>query len=196
MLSLYRLIINKKHYSPITLTDISFINLDFIFRCSSSPSNPMYESRVDFSVLVFSLSSNRHSYQCFFVSTVRPVGSLPRPLCNEQFFCLCSTLQRCLGFFGQLLVLERTPQQYQPPRTGWWVSSQPFEFLTKTTRVSGLWFVPTSSLPFSVLSICPTFEESCSRERMLGQGIFFSFPTNTGGIVDVCDTLTSELMFR
>ena len=42
--------------------------------------------------------------------------------------------------------------------------------------------------------VCP--KDPCSRERLLGQGIFFSFPTNTGGIVDVCDTLTSELMFR
>jgi hypothetical protein len=69
--------------------------------------------------------------------------------------------------------LERTPQQCQPPRTGWWVSSQPFEFLTKATWVSSLWFVPTSSLSFSDLTFCPSFEESCSRERLLGQGIFF-----------------------
>jgi hypothetical protein len=37
------------------------INLVFILRCSSSPSNPVYVRRVDFSVLVFSLSSHRHS---------------------------------------------------------------------------------------------------------------------------------------
>jgi hypothetical protein len=49
-------------YSPITLTNISFINLVFIFRCSSSPINPVYVRRVDFSDLVFSLSSHRHSY--------------------------------------------------------------------------------------------------------------------------------------
>jgi hypothetical protein len=29
----------------------------------------------------------------------------------------------------------------------------------------------------------------------VGARDFFSFATNTGGIVDVCDTLTSELMF-
>jgi hypothetical protein len=33
-----------------------------IFRCSSSPSNPVYARRVDSSALVFSLSSHRHSY--------------------------------------------------------------------------------------------------------------------------------------
>ncbi len=52
----------KNTYSPITLANISFINLVLIFRCSSSPNNPMYVRRVDFSDLVFSLSSHRHSY--------------------------------------------------------------------------------------------------------------------------------------
>jgi hypothetical protein len=52
----------QKHISPITLTNISFINLVLIFRCSSSPRNPVYVRRVDFSDLVFSLSSHRHSY--------------------------------------------------------------------------------------------------------------------------------------
>ncbi len=33
-----------------------------IFRCSSSPNNPVYVRRVDFSNFVFSLSSHRHSY--------------------------------------------------------------------------------------------------------------------------------------
>ena len=65
---------------------------------------------------------------------------------------ICLTLQKCLEFSGQLFLLERTPQQCQPPRTGWWVSSQPFEFLTKATRVSGPWFAPTPSLP---CSSCP-----------------------------------------
>ncbi len=53
---------NKNTYSPITLTNISSINLVFVFRCSSSPSNPVYPRCVDFSDLVFSLSSHRHSY--------------------------------------------------------------------------------------------------------------------------------------
>jgi hypothetical protein len=52
----------KNTYSPITLVNISSINLVSIFRCSSSPINPVYERRVDFSDLVFSLSSHRHSY--------------------------------------------------------------------------------------------------------------------------------------
>ncbi len=52
----------KNTYSPITLANTSSVNLAFIFRCSSSPINPEYASRVDFSSLVFSLSSHRHSY--------------------------------------------------------------------------------------------------------------------------------------
>ncbi len=40
------------------------INLVIIFRCSSSPNNPVYVSRVDSSSLVFSLSSYRHSCIC------------------------------------------------------------------------------------------------------------------------------------
>ncbi len=53
----------KNTYSPITLGNISSINLVSIFRCSSSPSNPVYVRRVDFSDLVFSLSSYRLSYR-------------------------------------------------------------------------------------------------------------------------------------
>jgi hypothetical protein len=49
----------KNTYSPITLANISSIKL---VRCSSSPNNPVYPSRVDFSDLVFSLSSYRHWY--------------------------------------------------------------------------------------------------------------------------------------
>jgi hypothetical protein len=52
----------KNTCSSITLANISSISLVFIFRCSSSPNNPVYERRVDFSDLVFSLSSHRHSY--------------------------------------------------------------------------------------------------------------------------------------
>ncbi len=67
------------------------------------------------------------------------VGILPRPLSNDQLFCLCSVLQRCLAFFGQLFLLERKPQQCQSSRKGWWVSSQPFEFLTKVPVNKGVW---------------------------------------------------------
>jgi hypothetical protein len=52
----------KNTFSPITLANISSINLVSIFRCSSSPSKPVYVRRVGFSDLVFSLSSHRHSY--------------------------------------------------------------------------------------------------------------------------------------
>jgi hypothetical protein len=37
----------KDTYSPITLAKISSINLVFIFRCSSSPDNPVYPRRID-----------------------------------------------------------------------------------------------------------------------------------------------------
>jgi hypothetical protein len=50
-------------YSPIALANISSINLVFIFRCSSSPRNPVYVRRIDSSTLVFSLSWHRHSYR-------------------------------------------------------------------------------------------------------------------------------------
>jgi hypothetical protein len=52
-------------HSPITLANLSPINLVSIFRCSSPPHNPVYTSRVtvvDPSDLVLSLSSHRHSY--------------------------------------------------------------------------------------------------------------------------------------
>ena len=49
-------------HSPITLANLSPINLVSIFRCPSPPRNPVYTRRVDPSVLAFSLSSHRHSY--------------------------------------------------------------------------------------------------------------------------------------
>jgi hypothetical protein len=52
----------KNTHSPITLGNISSINVVSIGRCSSSTINPVYETRVDSSALVFSLSSHRHSY--------------------------------------------------------------------------------------------------------------------------------------
>jgi hypothetical protein len=60
------------------------------------------------------------------------------------------------------------------------------DFLTKAVRVSP---APTSSLPFS---ICPSRPSAffCG-----GEICFFSRITITGGIVDVFDTLTSDLMF-
>jgi hypothetical protein len=62
-LSLSRFIVNNKNtYSPITLGNLSSLNLVSICRCSSSPSHPVYVRRVDSSVLLFRLSSHRHSY--------------------------------------------------------------------------------------------------------------------------------------
>jgi hypothetical protein len=46
-------------HSPITLANLSSINLVFKFRCSSSPSNPVYVRRVDPSTLACSPSSHR-----------------------------------------------------------------------------------------------------------------------------------------
>jgi hypothetical protein len=53
----------------LTMANIWSINLVFIFRCSSSPSNPVYARRVDSSALGFSLSSHRHSYIGFVFSS-------------------------------------------------------------------------------------------------------------------------------
>ena len=52
-------------HSPITLANLSSINLVSIFRCSSPPRNLVYGRRVDPSSLSFSLSSHRHSYTSF-----------------------------------------------------------------------------------------------------------------------------------
>ncbi len=49
-------------HSPLTLTNFSYINLVFVFRCSSSTTIPVSVSRVNSSFLVFSLSSHRYSY--------------------------------------------------------------------------------------------------------------------------------------
>jgi hypothetical protein len=55
-------IVSRSHTHPSHSQNFSFINLVFIFRCSSSPCNPLYARRVDSSALVFSLSSHRHSF--------------------------------------------------------------------------------------------------------------------------------------
>ena len=62
------------------------------------------------------------------------------------------------------------------------------DFLTKAVRVSPPSCSLTSSLPFS---ICPSRPSAF----FCGGKFFFKRITITGGIVDVCDTLTSELMF-
>jgi len=63
------------------------------------------------------------------------------------------------------------------------------DFLTKAARVSTPWCAPTSSLPFS---ICPSRPGDFF---LWGNCFFKEFATNTDGIVDVSDTITSELMF-
>ena len=43
-------------------------------------------------------------------------------------------------------LLERAPQGWQRSRTGWWVSSQPYKFLTRGPSVSCPWSKPRPSL--------------------------------------------------
>ena len=52
----------RKTFSSQFKSKTGNINLDSIFRCCSSPRNPVYARRVDPSALAFSLSSHRHSY--------------------------------------------------------------------------------------------------------------------------------------
>jgi hypothetical protein len=55
-------IVPKSHTHPsFTLANFSSFNLVFVFRCSSSTTNPVSVRSVDSSVLVFSLSSHRYS---------------------------------------------------------------------------------------------------------------------------------------
>jgi hypothetical protein len=53
---------SKITHSPITLSNLSSMNLVSIFRCSSPPHNTVYVSRVVSSSLSFSLTSYWHSY--------------------------------------------------------------------------------------------------------------------------------------
>jgi hypothetical protein len=69
-LSLYRFIINKRPHLLVC-----------IFRCSSSPCNPVYSRRVDPSTLDFSLSSHKeileeHLYNSTFTSFPRSLSSM------------------------------------------------------------------------------------------------------------------------
>ncbi len=63
-------IVSKSHTHPSELGNFSSINLVFVFRCSSSTTNPVYVSRVDSSFLVFSLSSHRYSYISLLFSSL------------------------------------------------------------------------------------------------------------------------------
>ena len=83
--------------------------------------------------------------------------------------------------------LERAPQHWQPPRTGWCVSSQPSEFMTNAARVSGPWSVPRPSLTW-ILSIIPRAQmertELIRSDRAHTErpfiDFFKEFATNTG----------------
>ncbi len=55
----------SKSHSPFTLGNFSFVNLVFIFRSSSSTTNPVCKRRVD--LLVCSLPLHRHSYIGFIL---------------------------------------------------------------------------------------------------------------------------------
>jgi hypothetical protein len=62
-LCLHGVPITSKSHTPITLANISSINVVFIFRCSSSPTNPVYARRLDSSVLVCSLQVHHTDIQ-------------------------------------------------------------------------------------------------------------------------------------
>jgi hypothetical protein len=51
---------------PFTLANFSIVSLVFIFRCSSTTTNPVCERRVN--LLVYSLSLHRHSYIGFILA--------------------------------------------------------------------------------------------------------------------------------
>jgi hypothetical protein len=53
-------------HSPFTLANFSIVSLVFIFRCSSTTTNPVCERRVN--LLVYSLSLHRHSYIGFILA--------------------------------------------------------------------------------------------------------------------------------
>jgi hypothetical protein len=55
-------ITSRTHTHPSHSQTSHLLNLDSIFRCSSSPNNPVYKRTVNSSDLVLSLSSHRHSF--------------------------------------------------------------------------------------------------------------------------------------
>jgi hypothetical protein len=62
-------IASKSHTHPSHSQTSRLFTSSFIFRCSSSTTNPVYERRVNLLVLVCSLSSHRHSYIGFIFSS-------------------------------------------------------------------------------------------------------------------------------
>jgi hypothetical protein len=73
---------------------ISSMNLVFVLRCSSPPSDPVYTRRVDSSGLVFSLSSHHHSIKVLS-------WTLTSSIDNKHFFSLLTevvaSVKRILG---------------------------------------------------------------------------------------------------
>jgi len=63
---LHRCTTGEISHSPFTLANFSIVNLVFIFRCSSTTTNPVCERRVN--LLVYSLSLHRHSCIGFILS--------------------------------------------------------------------------------------------------------------------------------
>ncbi len=56
------ILMDRVSHSPFTLANFSSFNLVFVFRYSSSTTNPVSERSVDSSFLVSSLSSHRYQY--------------------------------------------------------------------------------------------------------------------------------------
>jgi hypothetical protein len=81
-LSLHWFIINnlnnqkKPSVSPFTLANFSFVNLVFIFRFSSSTTNPVFARRVN--LLVCSLPLHRHSYIGFILDFASSIHNKQR----------------------------------------------------------------------------------------------------------------------
>jgi hypothetical protein len=62
--------------------NFSFVNLVFIFRCSSSTTNPVCEGRVN--LLVCSLPLHRHSYIGFILTFVSSIHNKLEPLLKNS----------------------------------------------------------------------------------------------------------------
>ena len=58
-------------HSPLTLSNLSPINIAFICKYPRTPRNPVYASRLDPSVLPLSLSLHRHPYIYIYIYAMR-----------------------------------------------------------------------------------------------------------------------------
>ncbi len=125
--------------SPLTLGNFPSINLVFIFRCSSSPRNPVYPRRVDSSVLVFSLSSHRHSFiglvslLCPFIVNQKRLGNNPVP---TESFKTFSDVGRNTNVHKLILQVPHRSRS-RGDRDIWWHNSDPrYWFITMNNFVS------------------------------------------------------------